>query len=79
MNSKSGGGANNEAAFVVRPTLRVQSNAKIHARAWAENYVWPIAIAYSRISVFVAKKHSRSILRKILLECFFATKTLMRE
>ena len=24
---------------------------------------------------FVAKKHSRSILRKILLECFFATKT----
>ena len=33
----------------------------------------------SRVSVFVAKKHSRGILRKMLLECFFATKTLMRE
>ena len=37
------------------------------------------AVIFSRISVFVAKKHSRSILRKMLLECFFATKTLMRE
>ena len=34
---------------------------------------------FSRISVFVSKKHSRSILRKMLLECFFDTKTLMRE
>jgi len=39
LNSKSGEGANNEAALVVRPTLRAPSNAKIHARAWAENYV----------------------------------------
>ena len=39
LDSKSGGGANNEAALVVRPTLRAPSNAKIHARAWAENYV----------------------------------------
>jgi len=37
------------------------------------------AVIFSRISVFVAKKHSRSILRKMLLECFFDTKTLMRE
>jgi len=37
------------------------------------------AVIFSRISVFVSKKHSRSILRKMLLECFFDTKTLMRE
>jgi hypothetical protein len=37
------------------------------------------AVIFSRVSVFVTKKHSTIILRKMLLECFFATKTLMRE
>jgi len=44
-----------------------------------KSYSFPILPHSSRISVFVAKKHSRSILRKMLLECFFVTKTLMRE
>jgi hypothetical protein len=39
LDSKSGGGANNEAALVVITTFRAPSNAKINARAWAENYV----------------------------------------
>ena len=40
-------GRNNEAALVVRPTLRVQSNAEITARAWAEKGLLADKIFYS--------------------------------
>ena len=43
------------------------------------NWTRVFSVILSRISIFVSKKHSRSILRKMLLECFFDTKILMRE
>jgi hypothetical protein len=58
-----------------RPPLPHRQEPETHDR----NQTRDLSVIFSRISVFVAKKHSRSILRKMIVECFFVTKTLTRE